>query len=234
MKVAVVLTGHLRSWRQVYPNFHEKIVSRYAPDIFIHSWTDEGWWDPESTTGYVDGSDRVDVEEVSELYQPVGIELEDFREHQDQFDKRAELFDNSLHRKRNIISMFYKIKRGVDLMNASGNSYDMVIRMRPDLVFFDNLPLIDPDKFYTINHKSGTGKGTGDMFQAGSQASITKFGAAYDRLEEIYSHTDILCPHVITKYLINESNEHWQEFSINRTLMHTPAGQYQDKKVYLK
>jgi len=234
MKVAVVLTGHLRSWRQVYPDFYLKVVSKYNPDIFIHSWNDEGWWDPESTTGYVDGSDAVDVDEVASLYKPVGIELEDFSKYQDRFDKRAELFTNSLHRKRNIISMFYKIKRGVDLMNESGNTYDMVIRMRPDLVFFNDLPQFDPDKFYTINHRSGSGKGTGDMFQVSNQPAITRFASAYDILEDIYNHTNILCPHVVTEYLIKKANEVWHEFSINRTIMHTPAGQYKDKKVYLK
>ncbi len=46
MKVAVVLTGHLRCWRDVLSNFKQRIVNRYNPDIFIHTWNEEGWWIP--------------------------------------------------------------------------------------------------------------------------------------------------------------------------------------------
>ena len=46
MKVAVILTGHMRCWRDVLPNFKEKVIDRYNPDIFIHTWNEEGWWIP--------------------------------------------------------------------------------------------------------------------------------------------------------------------------------------------
>ena len=44
MKVAIVLTGHMRRWREVLPNFKERVVAKYNPDIFISTWNDEGWY----------------------------------------------------------------------------------------------------------------------------------------------------------------------------------------------
>jgi hypothetical protein len=38
-KVAVILTGHMRSWKQVFPNFKEKIIDKYNPDIFRYQTT---------------------------------------------------------------------------------------------------------------------------------------------------------------------------------------------------
>jgi len=35
MKVAVILTGHLRCWKEVFPNFKEKIIDRSNGEFYV-------------------------------------------------------------------------------------------------------------------------------------------------------------------------------------------------------
>ena len=44
MKVAIVLTGHMRHWKEVLPNFKQRFIDKYNPDIFINTWSEEGWY----------------------------------------------------------------------------------------------------------------------------------------------------------------------------------------------
>ena len=73
MKVAIILTGHLRCWETVFPNFKQKFIDRYNPDIFIHSWDEEGWWQPsdvKNVKGYYDQTPKIDKQKVIDFYKP--------------------------------------------------------------------------------------------------------------------------------------------------------------------
>ena len=130
----------------------------------------------------------------------------------------------------NIISMFHKLNRGVDMMedyvSQTGEFYDLVIRMRPDLVFNEELPSFDPHKFYTLAHRNHLGQGTSDMIQVGNMMSMIMFSKASCFLTHLYMKTQLLCPHVISQTWIEDLGLPWEEFSINKTIMHTPKGEY--------
>ncbi len=40
MKLALCLSGHLRTFDQVFQNLKENVLDRYNPDVFLHTWTD--------------------------------------------------------------------------------------------------------------------------------------------------------------------------------------------------
>lgn len=231
MKVAVVLTGHLRCWKMVFPNFKEHFIDRYSPDIFIHTWDDEGWWVPqEGAMGVHERSDALDVEAVRAAYNPVKMVVEHFADFEPVFAERVKTFTNFYHRPRNIVSMFYKMGAGVNLLEEhilkTGKKYDLVIRMRPDMILHQPMPEFDPEKFYTLSHRNHMGGGTGDMFQIGSFDRVASFATIGTKLEDIYAHTGLLCPHTFSVTYIQALGLPWQEFNINKTLQHTPAGQY--------
>lgn len=247
MKVAVILTGHMRSWEQVFPNFKEKIIDRYNPDVFIHTYSDEGWWTPGdkvTETGVFDESPDIDVGAIIKQYQPKDIRLEDWNKSLSEdipslnkhFEERGKNYPNFAHKPRNILSMFYKLSAGVNLMNTyaalNGIQYDLVIRMRPDMII-DDLPDFEPNTFYTLAHKNHIGQGTGDMIQIGSVLQMSLFALLPQNIDTIYNHTQLLCPHVLSETWINALHFNWEEFNINKTLMHTPKGAYveMDKNV---
>ena len=241
MKVAVILTGHMRSWEQVFPNFKEKIIDKYNPDIFIHTWSDEGWWTPGdkvTETGVFDDSPKINIGAIIQAYQPKEIRVDDwnksiideiptFNQHFENIGKR---YENFAHKPRNILSMFYKISAGIGLMNEhsakNGVQYDLVIRMRPDMIIHDELPDFEQNKFYTVHHRNHLGQGTGDMIQVGNQLQITLFALITSNIDALYSFTQLLCPHVISHTWINVLRFNWEEFNINKTIMHTPKGEY--------
>lgn len=233
MKVAVVLTGHLRCWRDVLPNFKERILNRYDADVFIHTWNEEGWWipgDKQNEKGYFEETPLINKDEIIEAYQPKGLVIEDWNNYNDLFEYRGGAFENYAHRPKNIISMFHKLNRGVvmmeDYVSQTGEFYDLVIRMRPDMILHQDFPEFDNRKFYTLAHRNHLGQGTGDMIQVGNMFNMIMFSKASCYLGHIYSKTKLLCPHVISSQWIQDLGLPWEEFTIHKTLQHTPKGEY--------
>lgn len=236
MNIALILTGHLRCWEQVLPNTKEVIIDPLKPDIFIHAWDEQAWWDPHSKEGFVANSPKIDLKAVQEAYKPINMVVENFEDYRADFEKQAEQYEKHYHVKRNILSMFYKCGRGIELMNEhtarTGKHYDFVFRMRPDLVFEQHLPNFDSNKFYTIQHRNHVGQGTGDMFQASNQWLMTLYGNISLLLPNLYKETGILCPHIVLEHFLKKLQFPWEEFPIQRKLMHTPKGEYVPKQVY--
>jgi hypothetical protein len=232
MKVAIVLTGHLRCWEMVLPSFQQCCIDRYDPDIFIHTWADEGWWVPvEGATGVHPDSTPLNIPAVKDAYRPISMVVEEFEPFLPIFGKRAETFPNFYHRPRNIISMCYKMGMGMHLLERhimmTGTHYDLVIRMRPDLMFHMHLPEFDPAVFYTMWHRNHMGGGTGDMMQVGSFDNVRAFCQIGSALEALYAQTGLLCPHVMSVQQISNLGLLWAEINGPKTIQHTPRGEYQ-------
>ena len=233
MRTAVVLTGHLRCWKQVFPNFKEKIIDRYMPDIFIHTWDDEAYWipgDKKNETGIYEGAPEIIDQEVMDTYKPLYFAKEYWKDFNPHFEACGKYFKNYAHRPKNILSMYYKMHQGFSLVEKHvaqlQDNYEMVIRMRPDMIFNEDLPNFEPGVFYTIAHRNHLGKGTGDLMQVGSLAQMMFFTKIICFISDLYRQTDLLCPHVITEQHIKNLGLNWKEFTINKTLMHTPKGAY--------
>lgn len=238
MKVAIVLTGHMRCWKQVYPNFKQRLVERYDPDIFIETWEDEAYWDPHSQHGIVKDAPRVNFDDLRNTYRPIAMRFDSYEKYQTSFEERSKQYSNFYHVPKNIISMLFKLGRGIlmleDYMFLTGKTYDLVIRMRPDLVFNEPLPEFDPNKFYTLGYRNHMGQGTSDMIQVGNFFTISLFSKLLHHLPQIYRETGLLCPHVVSEHFIRRLGFPWEEFMIDKTIMHTPLGEYKRKEMYLK
>jgi hypothetical protein len=108
----------------------------------------------------------------------------------------------------------------------TGQHYDLVIRMRPDMIFNQDLPDFDPNKFYTLTHRNHLGQGTGDMLQVSNMFNMIMFSKVSCYLNHIYLKTNLLCPHVLSSQWIQDMGLPWQEFNISKTIQHTPKGEY--------
>lgn len=246
MKTALILTGHMRCFEQVFPNTFDTIINPYQPDIFITTWDNEGWWtspenDPEKK-GINSKSPPLDLTRVSELYKPVQLTV--FK--QGAFDSRIEhevrLYELEKKvkeiRPRNIVSQFLMWNLAFNefhnyLSQSRANllhEYDLVIRMRSDLVLPNGLPKLDPNVLNFIHHTNHEGHGYGDMFLASDQSRMIAFNW---QMNYYYDHAkDRFCPHMIMESVAKrmewEMEIHSYVHRVNKTLMHTPKGQYQD------
>jgi hypothetical protein len=236
MNVALILTGHMRCWEQVFPNTKKHIIDKYNPDIFIDTWDSEAYWDPHSVKGITEGGPKLDISAIDNAYKPININVETYEEFENNFSTRAKQFDKFYHVPKNQVSMWFKVGRGMlaveEHMMLSGKTYDLVIRMRPDLCFNEPLPDFDPNKFYTLGYKNHMGQGTSDMIQVGNFFTMSLFCKVIYHLPQLYRETQLLCPHVISEHFIRRLGLPWQEFMINKTIMHTPLGEYKHKSTY--
>lgn len=233
MKIALILTGHFRCWKDVYPNFKQTVLDPYKPDVFIDTWDEEGWWvpsDKQTVTGYYDNTPKLDQQAIIEHYNPKSIVVENWETYNKDFEERGKQYSNFAHRPKNILSMFYKMHKGVQLMeeysSRTDTIYDFVFRMRPDMIFESGFPSFDARFLYTLPHRNHMGQGTGDMFQAGSMINIIMFSKIACFLPAVYQRTNLLCPHVMSIKWIQDLNIPWQEVTIPKRLQHTPKGQY--------
>jgi hypothetical protein len=236
MKVALLLTGHMRCWDQVFPNTKQHIIDKYNPDIFIDTWDSEAYWDPHSAKGITEGGPKLDVAGIEEAYKPVVMNVDSYEQFEDNFVTRAKQFETFYHVPKNQISMWFKVGRGMlsveEHMMLTGKTYDLVIRMRPDLVFNESLPEFDSNKFYTLGYRNHMGQGTSDMVQVGNFFTMSLFCKVLYHLPQLYKETGLLCPHVISEHFIRRLGLPWEEFMINKTIMHTPLGEYKHKSLY--
>lgn len=236
MKVALLLTGHMRCWDQVFPNTKQHIIDKYNPDIFIDTWDSEAYWDPHSAKGITEGGPKLDIAGIEEAYKPVVMNVDSYEQFEDNFVTRAKQFETFYHVPKNQISMWFKVGRGMlsveEHMMLTGKTYDLVIRMRPDLVFNESLPEFDSNKFYTLGYRNHMGQGTSDMVQVGNFFTMSLFCKVLYHLPQLYKETGLLCPHVISEHFIRRLGLPWEEFMINKTIMHTPLGEYKHKSLY--
>jgi hypothetical protein len=178
----------------------------------------------------------LDITAVEQAYKPVCMNVERFEEFEENFLTRAKQFETFYHVPKNQVSMWFKVGRGMlsveEHMMLSGKTYDLVIRMRPDLYFNESLPDFNPDKFYTLGYKNHMGQGTSDMIQVGNFFTMSLFCKVSYHLPHLYKETGLLCPHVISEHFIRRLGLPWEEFMINKTIMHTPLGEYKHKSLY--
>jgi FkbM family methyltransferase len=232
MKVAIILTGHMRCWELLWPQFKSKFIDRYNPDLFVSTWSEEGWWRPNSTKGYNDAAPLFNQSKFIELYKPKVIEVQDYKVQEHYLTEVSKKYSNYIHNPKNVVSMFYKIARGFkllkDYVKRTNTQYDLVIRMRVDLVFNYQTPDFDTSAFYTPHHPNYFGVGTGDTFQASSYQNMEYFCNAFNDLDATYLKGNTLCPHVLTKSRIEMLNVSHRELSGDFKLVHSPYGHFFD------
>ena len=239
MNTALVITGHFRCWKSAYPNFKERFIDRFPnSDVFIHCWKDEGYWVKEvagvGAKGYHEHSPLLDYEAVRAVYKPVRLVVEDADAFLPYFEERVKVFTNFYHRPRNICSMFYKLAEGIHMLERhiamTGKHYDLVIRVRPDMILHQPIPDLDPEIFYTIWSRNHMGGGTGDMLQISNLDNMIRFSKIGINLERLYQQTGLLCPHVMSVQWIKNLGFTWEELMIAKNLTHSPSGEYKEWK----
>lgn len=141
MKVALCLYGQPRQLYEGYASISEKILTKYNPDVYIHTWDSKipyqvSPWRP------IDPTPLSNPQEIIRLYSPRKIQIEEARVFSpEKYPHLVQATINPFQRQNipNIISQLYSRQRVRDLFVKEGESYDLVIATRFDIQI-DSLP----------------------------------------------------------------------------------------------
>lgn len=131
MRVAVLISGMLRTFEETYPRFKKYIIDDLHPDIFFYGYSNK--------KGIKYCEDK-----IKKLWKPKDYKIVEYtdalrkkicpNESKYESNKRAETVVN------NFLSATYTLKKCNDLrlkyQNSNNVNYDVVLRIRPDYYFF--------------------------------------------------------------------------------------------------
>ena len=129
MKIAYLITGHLRTIDRCHKSFYDNIYQKDS-DIYVHTWNTEDakikMWHKYKFKR------KFNIEEkIKEIYRP-----------KDYIIEKQNLLINKELKKLNVnvsnIShyySFYSLIKGYELIKKSGIKYDYIVKLRPDIYF---------------------------------------------------------------------------------------------------
>jgi len=195
MKVALLIYGHLRTYRQCFSSLKRNLLDRYSPDIFIHTWDENEaatkTWHNNSMT-----REKIDIEHMIKLYKPISYKIG----HQDSIE------DDKVTGNRISIKGQQYMLSGINQVNRlkkehearNGFKYDMAIKIRPDILLKNPLNLENIDSsFLHIAGNSKTGEYSDnindykacDIINVGSSQKLDIVSGAIDEFDRYFLGT---------------------------------------------
>lgn len=240
-RTALVLTGLARDFNLAADSIYRNIIKPFSispSDIFIEIWSDKGYWYPGDALvkkSFLE-TQEITHADVENYYPGSQVNIENYGLMESTFQNRLNFFpeefrsdlnhSNYFVRGINLISMFYKINKGI--RQIQGKDFDLVIRTRPDIYLPRKLRIFNKSKLHILKQRNHLGTGLGDNLHIGSTKDIAMLGEIYNHLEEIFVLSDrILCPHLFVETWISSNSILYREFLMRGwATLHTPAGQY--------
>lgn len=124
MRIAVCISGHMRTYEQTYLSFQQHIFSKFDCDVFIVTYPTLG-----SKFSHMSNIDKnypnvpININHIKSLYNPKDMAIIE--------DEEENSYYNPSYKGLQL-GMFKAIKTCNDLKNQFGN-YDLTIRIRPDI-----------------------------------------------------------------------------------------------------
>ena len=211
MRTALCISGQPRQVKECFPYILENVILPNTPcDIFLHVWYNNQWKNEKWTPHWNTKVDENAIAQLSELYNPVTMLVEQQKEFDNsEFDPRNTLFNEGQYRIDATVSMFYSIKKCNMLKKIyeleNNFTYDIVARTRPDFKIQTKLNYQD----YNINavnirldctHEPGC---TNDHFAFSTSENIDVYSDCFNYLDEVVNKDgSVFCPEIILgKYL---------------------------------
>jgi len=146
MKIALILSGQPRRYRNGYKELKKWFLDRYNIDVYLHAWKAKEF----HKFNFFNGGKLEKIHHVDEnlydnlvnWYQPKGYLFEKSI----QFDGKDIKGQNN-QRLNSQMGMWMSLKRAWDLVENSGIQYDLIFKTRYDLLFThrvaNNCPLLE-------------------------------------------------------------------------------------------
>jgi hypothetical protein len=188
LRIALCISGKIDdNIEELYISWKEKLLNYYKVDIFMNI---------NETNDFIEN-----------VIKPKKCVV---------FNKNIE-FDNFLDKYSNL--MFYRIyecnKYSIDYENKYNFKYDIIIRIRTDIILYDNLYLSNfKDDFIYFPiikdkidiYKNGFGLGITDQFFLGNRNNMNKLCDIYLYLKSNYLNIDCKLPEITLYYYLNKKN----------------------------
>ena len=185
MKIALCISGKFRNSVFCFPTVYNNFILNYNTDVFIHTW----------------GS----VEECFNLYQPKKILVENAQDVlKSELGKIVLSSDVKINPYSNInnnILMYYGVKKVIEMVD---DSYDFIIRIRPDLYLNNKLNLdtifddLNNKKYdLQIPNKRQNHDGINDQIAIGRFKEMKYYSSVLDNINIIVNTTKYWHPESI-------------------------------------
>jgi len=241
MRVAVCLSGHLRTWKTTAKSFHRYVQFPHDADVFIHTWStldfpSRTWW--RKDLNKIETVTRPDdlKANLSKYYNLKGFQIENqvdfYKPEFEAWNKDSQILAE------NVVSSLYSAKCSYHLLlkheEETGQKYDVIVKTRPDIKFFSRLQLQSID----VDYVSGLKMFNWENYEPFSD--LLNFGLSEDMgiLFNFFDHIDDylkpqnFCPKTIVpevlmgKYLKNRG-VNTSEFSMIISLQRTWRNKHQ-------
>lgn len=126
----------------------------------------------------------------------------------------------------NLISMLYKIQKGLSLAFAN-TEITHIVRTRPDLIINSKVPRMPKDRMIVAKQSSHLGLGIGDNLHIGPSFAHAPVMRALENLPQLFERTrGILCPHLMMQAALDGGRAAYSQKRIKFQTLHTPGGMY--------
>jgi len=243
-KIAMCISGYLRTFEECYPSIKKNILDGNDIDIFIHTYNkignSSGWRDP------IDLSEDINMDFLETIPNIKVMVTQDWDNIRYQFEKFRSLASD-VSNINVIATIFYKIYMCNELRKQyefeNDIKYDLIIRMRGDQVFEKKINLDFPEHKILINFypwgdedyvhhfvgddcdKPGCRNETewiNDRFAVGLPENIDYLSNLYLHLEDLLKDEKYVeLEHLLYKYLIKENIE-FEKRKMNFYVKHEP------------
>lgn len=161
MKIALLISGQPRRYRNGYHELKKWFLDRYDIDVYLHAWEAKKF----EKFNFFNGGK---LEKTHHVNKDLYNNLIDWYQPKDYLFERHIQFDNANimgknnQRLNSQMGMWMSLKRSWDLMDQSGIHYDLIFKTRYDLLFThrvaNNCPLLedltqlDPTKLHYFGY----------------------------------------------------------------------------------
>ena len=228
MRTALCISGHLRSFLDVYQYIREKVIDPMQCDIFIHTWSTLGG-EPRPEKGDAEGiAKQIDIGEVYQAVRPASLIVESE-------DSKLKFIDATKHiivppdqqcfiagRISHHVAMFYSIYKSnqlkCDFEKLNNFKYDRVIRFRGDirmgtLFNYDMFP--ENDTLYVPIIGRYVDNGINDQVAIASSHIMDAYADMYHQIINYYANgTVVRRPEAILKHYLDSKNIKIKELDI--------------------
>lgn len=184
----------MRTYKKCYGYLKQSVIEPLDPDIFVDTWKKPGG--TTNASGVTADQKPVTEETLRRLYAPTSFRIEKFKEQY--FTQKngvtvpKQLREHTNHWKGNI-PMFYKMN-GCNRMKSEYEAenrftYDLVIKLRPDMIVRRELPksvLRSPDTLWHSVCMINEDVQVSDKFAVSSSENMDYYTSVWDRLNEYW------------------------------------------------
>lgn len=217
LKVALCISGHLRTFEQNYQSVYTHIISKYDCDVFVHTWDTLGLHHRHLDVPISPIHTNNILDRINKIYNPKKLVVEINRP----FEITPIIKQRSFEFRdlSGILSMFYKIEAcntlKIEYEKENDFTYDCVIRFRGDLFLESPLPLDTSSNMnYLYLPMFGNFHGLNDQFAFGGSKVMDVYSSLYSNIENHLRHGAVMNPEKLLDFHVKANNIPTAKFNV--------------------